>query len=199
MSCKILYATIHNADGATFKAEGSMEIRIMTAIDLAKRAHGSQLRKYTREPYITHPFSVAGLVKSVTDDDDMFIAAILHDVVEDTEVSIETIGGLFGGRVRSLVDDLTDISKPDDGNRKTRKNIDLRHTQFSSKDAKTIKIADLIDNTKTIVAFDPDFARVYMREKQRLLEVLTEGNKFLYGIAVQLVEDYYQGRVNEKA
>lgn len=175
-----------------------METRIITAMDLAKRAHGTQVRKYTGEPYITHPFSVAGLVKSVTDDDDMMIAAILHDVVEDTDVAIDTIGGIFGGRVKNLVADLTDISKPSDGNRRTRKDMDLRHTQFASRDAKTIKLADLIDNTKTIVAFDQDFAKVYMREKQRLLEVLTDGNKFLYGIAKQLTEDYYERRANGK-
>ena len=60
---------------------------------------------------------------------------------------------------------LTDISKPFDGNRKTRKEIDRRHLKFATPTAKTIKLADLIDNSKTIVKYDEKFAPVYMAEK----------------------------------
>jgi (p)ppGpp synthase/HD superfamily hydrolase len=169
-----------------------METRLLMAIDLATTAHKGQLRKYTGEPYIVHPFAVAGLVRSVTDNDDMLIAALLHDVVEDTSVTLRTILGIFGETVSGLVDELTDPSKPTDGNRRVRKGLDLLHTASASKEAKTIKLADLIDNTKTIVACDVNFARVYMAEKKKLLAVLTEGDKFLYDLAMQQVENFYK-------
>ena len=170
-----------------------MDFYVTAAMDVAKRAHAGQLRKYTNEPYIVHPFAVAGLVSAVTEDEDMIVAAILHDVVEDTHVKIETVRGLFGTRIAGMVGDLTDISKPEDGNREIRKTLDREHTAQASIEAKTIKLADLIDNTKSIVAFDPKFSEVYMREKQLLLEVLGEGDPILYKIANDLVEDYHCG------
>lgn len=168
-----------------------MEFNFTAAIDIAKRAHGDQKRKYTNEPYISHSFSVAGMVAAVTNDDDMVIAAILHDVVEDTPVKIETISGIFGPKVADMVSDLTDVSRPEDGNRATRKALDREHTAMASYKAKTIKLADLIDNTKSIVGFDPKFAAVYMAEKKLLLKVLTEGDKQLFEVANWLVEDYF--------
>ena len=168
-----------------------MEFAYLAAIDIARAAHNGQLRKYTGEPYLSHPFAVAGLVASVTDNDDMIVAAILHDVVEDTPVTIETVRGVFGENVAGLVSDLTDVSVPSDGNRAERKKIDRKHTRSASVDAKTIKLADLIDNTKTITAYDPKFAKVYMAEKASLLKVLKDGDKSLYKIAAKLVQEFY--------
>ena len=68
-----------------------MEFKLLAAMDIAARAHEGQVRKYTGEPYLTHPFAVAGLVRSVTDDEDMVAAAILHDVVEDSDVPLSLI------------------------------------------------------------------------------------------------------------
>lgn len=168
-----------------------MEFNLLAAIDIAKRAHGSQVRKYTNEPYISHPFAVAGLVAAVTEDNDMVVAAILHDVVEDTEVKLATITGIFGVNIAEMVEGMTDISKPEDGNRKARKAIDREHTANSNPAVKTIKLADLIDNTKSITQFDPKFAKVYMAEKRLLLGVLTDGSPKLFKIANDLVENYY--------
>lgn len=168
-----------------------MELGFMAAITVAKDAHEGQVRKYTNEPYLSHPFAVAGLVASVTSDDDMIIAALLHDVVEDSDVGIDKIFGLFGQRVGSMVSDLTDISKPEDGNRKKRKYIDMIHTASATPEAKTIKLADLIDNSKTIVPLDPGFAKVYMEEKRRLLEVLSDGDHSLFRIASNIVDEYF--------
>jgi (p)ppGpp synthase/HD superfamily hydrolase len=142
----------------------------------AKYAHRNQVRKYTGENYFNHCKEVADLIWPFGTNE-MVAAAYLHDTVEDCEVPIELIGDLFGHEVQSLVSDLTDVSKPSDGNRRTRKDIDLAHTAKASREAKIIKLADLISNTRSIVQYDPDFARVYLREKERLLEVLTEGTE----------------------
>ena len=167
---------------------------LIEVINFASKAHEGQFRKYTNEPYIVHPFAVCGIVSSVTTDSSMLKAAILHDVVEDCEdVLLETIEFFFGTRVALLVDGLTDVSQPSDGNRALRKEIDLNHTAGAHPDAKTIKLADLIDNTKSITAFDPNFSVKYMREKKRLLEVLHEGNSTLHALATGYVEQYYAG------
>ncbi len=171
-----------------------MNYALNKAMIFAKKAHGNQLRKYTNEPYICHPIGVMGIVYTVTDNEDMLAAAILHDVVEDTDYSIDDIFSNFGTQIGSMVEELTDVSKPTDGNRKTRKALDRHHISRASSASKTIKLADLIDNTKSIISFDPDFAKVYMHEKKRLLEVLTEGDKVLLAIAKGLIKRYYEVR-----
>ena len=154
-------------------------------------AHGNQKRKYTGEPYINHCVEVAGIVASVTKDEDVIIAAILHDTVEDTKVEFEDIHREFGGKVVLLVEEVTDVSKPEDGNRKVRKEIDRIHLSKASPDGKTIKLADLINNTETITKYDENFAKTYMKEKKELLKVLVEGNSELWLRAKKIVDDYY--------
>ena len=122
----------------------------------------------------------------------MLIAALLHDVVEDTGVSEGDIRTLFGDDVATLVSGLTDVSKPEDGNRETRKRIDREHTANQSDRCKTIKLADLISNSRSIAQYDKEFAKVYMAEKKLLLEVLKGGNEVLYQTALSIVEDYYK-------
>lgn len=78
------------------------------ALDYAKNAHEEQFRK-SGQPYIIHPILVASIVASITDDESMAVAALLHDVVEDTEITIEKIVELFGEDVAHLVEGLTKI------------------------------------------------------------------------------------------
>lgn len=160
---------------------------ILKAIEFARRAHEGQKRKYTGEDYIWHPIEVATIVSTVEHNEDMLVAAILHDVVEDTEVEAWEIYKHFGQNVQNLVLDLTDVSKASDGNRKVRKEIDRQHTASACVEAKTIKLADLISNSKSILQHDEDFAKVYLKEKKMLLDVLTEGNTTLWLQANEIV------------
>ena len=150
-------------------------------------AHGDQKRKYTNDPYIVHPIAVSEIVKTVAHTDEMVAAALLHDVVEDTPVTIDEIKTKFGSKVAELVGWLTDISRPEDGNRKTRKAIDRDHSARAPADAQTIKVADLIHNTQSIEKHDPHFYKVYKEEKIKLLSVLTEADQTLVRIAQQQV------------
>ncbi|RLD07550.1 MAG: hypothetical protein DRI65_04415 [Chloroflexota bacterium] len=168
-----------------------MKNRYNKAIELAREHHEGQLRKNTGEAYLTHPFAVAGLVASVTTDEDMIIAALLHDTVEDSDLTLNEIEGHLGLRVRKLVDDLTDVSKPSDGNRGVRKRLDRQHTANSWPEAKTIKLADLIDNLKGIHTFSPGFADKYMKEKVLILKVLTEGDATLYKMVEKLLKEFF--------
>jgi (p)ppGpp synthase/HD superfamily hydrolase len=155
-------------------------------------AHESinQRRKYTGLPYILHPIAVAKQVMRVSHDAEMIAAAYLHDTVEDTPVRLIDIHKRFGEGVATLVDELTDVSVPEDGNRKTRKDIDLAHTALISPRGKTIKLADIIDNIRDITQLDPRFAPVYLLEKKRILGVLTEGNQTLLQNAWQIMNNY---------
>ena len=78
------------------------------ALQYAIKAHKTQTRK-SGEPYIIHPILVASIVSSITADESMAIAALLHDVVEDTEITIEEIEALYGNDVAHLVEGLTKI------------------------------------------------------------------------------------------
>ena len=159
-----------------------------TARILATRAHEGHVRKYTGQPYITHPEEVADIVRSVPHDEFMLAAAWLHDTVEDCNVTLEMVEVAFGIAVRDLVWWLTDVSKKTDGNRKTRKAIDRNHIAAAPASAQTVKLADLISNTQSIVQYDPDFARVYLREKADLLGVLIDGDVGLWRRAKDLCD-----------
>lgn len=162
---------------------------VFRAYEFAKKAHEGQVRKYTSETYINHPVEVMSIVASVPHTEGMLAAALLHDCVEDCDVSLFDIDWEFGVDVRCLVGDLTDVSKPSDGNRAERKAIDRKHTANASVEAKTIKLADLISNSQSICKYDKKFAKVYMQEKELLLEVLKDGDKTLWNIANQIVQN----------
>lgn len=163
----------------------------------AEAAHDAvgQRRKYTGEPYWVHTQEVARIVSSSVfkvGDYSGFTygvcAAHLHDVVEDTQVTLADIERNFGRTVAELVEQLTDVSRPEDGNRAQRKAIDLAHTAKASPLAQTIKLADLISNTRSIVDRDPKFAKVYLVEKAALLKVLVLGDADLQAQAAELLE-----------
>lgn len=159
----------------------------------AQQAHGAinHKRRYTGEPYATHLEAVAKLVKEVSDTPEMIAAAWLHDTVEDTAVTISQIRSEFGNDVAALVDALTDVSKPENGNRAFRKALDCEHLSQAQPAAQTIKLADLIDNARSIIKDDPGFAGVYMAEKRLLLNVLRDGNPTLYAKATEIVAEYF--------
>lgn len=138
-----------------------------------------QRRKYSGQPYDVHLAAVAALVATVTDDAETLAAAWLHDVVEDTPVTLDEVQRLFGDAVGQLVEQLTDVSQAGQGNRATRKDIDRRHLAQASPRAKTVKLADLIDNCEDITQHDPRFARVFLREMDALLPDLVDGDATL--------------------
>lgn len=142
-------------------------------------------RKYTNAPYIQHPALVAMMVSSVEcATEEMVAAAWLHDSVEDCpSVTIEMIRDCFGPTVAQYVSELTDVSRPEDGNRATRKAIDREHSSRASPEAQTIKYADIIVNGIDIGWHDEDFARVYFKEISLLLDVIPNGDPTLYAQA----------------
>ena len=161
---------------------------VKRARDFATKAHQriDHRRKYSKQLYHVHLEAVAKQVAAVTDDPETIAAAWLHDTVEDTPATLEDIEALFGMPVAELVEELTDVSRPGDGNRAKRKEIDRRHTAQASNRAKSVKLADLIDNCKDITKHDPRFARIFLSEMGRLLDVLMGGDEQLHALALEV-------------
>jgi len=155
---------------------------------IAAHAAIGQLRKYTNEPYWIHPCQVAEIVSTVKHTDAMIAAAYLHDVVEDTNITIGLIRDHFSDEIANMVEWLTDISTKEDGNRAIRKTIDREHVKNADADSKTIKLADIISNTISIKENDPNFFKVYSAEIKLLLEVLKEGDSTLLKYIQELLE-----------
>jgi (p)ppGpp synthase/HD superfamily hydrolase len=175
-----------------------METILENIIEFADNAHGEQRRKYTPERYIVHPIRVMETCRRVTNDTCILAAAILHDVLEDTEVEHAQLESFLKTqmnddmalRTLQLVVDLTDVYVKKDYpklNRRSRKSKELLRLEKTSPDSQTIKYADIIDNSKEIVEHDPDFAKVFLYECRTNLKKMDQGNQELYHEAVNLV------------
>ena len=165
-------------------------IAFMTGLVVGAHESVKQKRKYTNEPYYTHPLRVYEIVQEADKCDMiMILAALGHDLIEDTGVTKELIEEMFCKKVADMIDGLSDVSKPEDGNRAVRKQMDLEHISKQSPDCKTVKLADLIDNTSSILRHDKEFAKIYLKEKLLLLEVLKEGDKGLWDKAYKIATD----------
>ena len=137
--------------------------RVKRAIEIATKAHKSQLRK-TGEPYINHPLAVKKILEEWKMDEDTIIAGILHDTVEDTDLTLEDIKKEFGDSVAFLVDGVTKISTA----RKDMRDLDtylpstkdnfLRLMIALGSDIRVliIKLADRLHNARTLSALPPD-------------------------------------------
>lgn len=175
-------------EGFTMELTGMNLVHKAQVYAMAAHASVKQVRKYTNEPYIVHPAEVARIVAGVPGSTpEMVAAAWLHDVVEDTGCTHTDIHLSFGPEVSALVSWLTDVSKPEDGNRAKRKAIDREHTAQAPAEAQTIKLADLISNSRSIMQYDPEFAKTYLAEKRMLLEVMTKGDPGLHAEASKFV------------
>lgn len=128
--------------------------QVLLAASFAARFHRRQHRKDAdRTPYINHPIEVAlNLARAsfVTKDldTDVFVAALLHDTVEDTDATIEDIRAHFGDRVASIVAEVTDDkSLP----KEERKRLQIVNAPHKSREAKLVKLADKLHNLTTMI------------------------------------------------
>lgn len=162
------------------------------AMMFAREVHKDQVRKYTGNPYTDHLAEVAGIVATVAGEavesvsvEEMLAVAWLHDCVEDQGVTFEEIDARFGYLVATGVSGLSDIEV---GNRATRKRLSCERLAMCDGWVQTIKCADLISNTSSIVQHDPKFAAVYLREKRDLLAAMTKADRRLWDIAAGLAK-----------
>ena len=154
------------------------------AMLFATSAHRGQVRRYTGNDYIEHCGEVAGIVATVLNQPSAIAVSWLHDTVEDCGVKIAEIETLFGSQVADGVFMLSDI---EEGSRAVRKAISNRRVGSAESWIQTIKIADIISNTKSIVKQNPTFAVTYLAEKQNMLAALKLADARLVRIAMEAI------------
>ena len=116
------------------------------AIVFATRAHSGTYRKGTKIPYIVHPIEAAAIVATMTDDPDMIAAAVLHDVVEDTDATLEEIRFFFNDRIADLVEAESEDKRKDLPPQETWMTRKMETLEFlrheADRDAKILALAD---------------------------------------------------------
>lgn len=123
---------------------------IFDAIEFAARAHSGQFRKGTRIPYIVHPLAVARILIEKDAPEDVIVASVLHDVVEDTHVSLDAVRAAFGDAIASLVDGMSEPDRSDTWENRKRGTLDFMET--APQGVLLIKVADQLDNIRGIRA-----------------------------------------------
>ena len=142
-----------------------MSKRLDDAIEFATKKHTEQTRKRENTPYILHPLEAAAVAAELTKDEDVLIAAVLHDTVEDTDTSIDEVREKFGNRVAELVESETENKREDLPPEETweiRKKESLEHLKNSTDPAvKILWLADKVSNIRTLY-------RLYQKEGDTL-------------------------------
>ena len=142
--------------------------KIIAAYELANEAHAG-VKRSSGEPYITHPIAVACILLEFCMDTDTLCAALLHDVVEDTDTSLETIRKKFGDDVANLVDGVTKIGQVPLNTKEEQQAENIRKILMAmSKDIRVIliKLADRLHNMRTIMYRPPE------KQRKKALETM---------------------------
>lgn len=124
--------------------------RIDDAIVFATKAHETQVRKGTTIPYITHPFAVAMLLQQAGCEEDVVIAGLLHDTVEDTDTTLSGIRERYGERVAELVNAASEPNKAAPW--KERKEHTIKFVAEAPLDIKCLSCADKLHNIRSILS-----------------------------------------------
>jgi GTP pyrophosphokinase len=155
--------------------------RLKEAIEVATKAHEGQLRK-TGEPYIIHPLAVKKILEEWGMDEDTVIAGVLHDTVEDTELSLKEIEDTFGKDVAFLVNGVTKLGKARSGMKdldeylpETGDNL-LKLLIATGQDVRVliIKLADRLHNLRTLSALPPAKQQKIARESLEVFAPLAD-------------------------
>lgn len=159
-------------------------------LDFATKMHGNQKRKYTGEPYVFHCLEVADFVSKY--EKGCIEIALCHDLFEDTECDFNMLyknlldigySGKSSYEICTNVKELTDVFTHDDYphlNRKKRKSNEAKRLSNISYKSQSVKYADLISNTLSITLNDIKFSKVYLPEKEEILQLMNGGNKELF-------------------
>ena len=171
--------------------------RFDNALQFAHGVHRSQPRKDTTIPYVSHLLSVAGLVLESGGDEDLAIAALLHDAVEDAEdmsgeEMSDRIRAKFGDRVADIVDGCSD-AKSSPGESKppwrSRKEAYLEHLRSAPHDVLRVSIADKVHNARSIATDQDRFGE----ELWKRFSSTSEESRWYY----TSLRDIYKERISD--
>lgn len=164
----------------------------MKAAVYSAEMHKYQRRKgFNQVPYINHPLKVAELLSEYGEsEEDLLIAAILHDVIEDTDATAEEIVNLFGQNICNIILEVTDDKELPYS---IRKELQIKHAPGLSVSAKKLKIADKICNIIDIVSYPLDWST------ERKLSYLEWAEQVVNGCAGvnQELETYFSQVLDE--
>lgn len=124
------------------------------AVVFAAAAHRGTTRKGSRIPYLSHPVEAASIVAEMTDDEELIAAAVLHDVVEDTDVTVEELRACFGERIAFYVQGETENKRrelPPESTWMVRKQETIAFLrERADRNAKKLALADKLSNLRSI-------------------------------------------------
>jgi GTP pyrophosphokinase len=128
--------------------------RFLRAFLFAAEKHAGQVRKASTTPYIAHLMGVSSLALEFGGDEDMAIAALLHDVVEDCGGApmLKEVKRRFGSRVAKIVDGCTDSDRDPKPPWRERKETYIRHLKGADADTKLVSAADKLHNVRSILS-----------------------------------------------
>lgn len=132
-----------------------MANKLLRAVAFASEKHKNQRRKdVDASPYINHPIALADLLANEGGiaNEDVLIAAILHDTIEDTQTTEQELSELFGEKITSIVIEVTDDKSLPKAERKA---LQIEHAKHSSIEAKLVKLADKICNLRDMLESPP--------------------------------------------
>src|ERR1035438_9577292 len=141
--------------GATSKSmvggNSAVSPRMADAVEFAVRAHGDQVRKGTTIPYVSHLLGVAALVLEGGGDEDLAIAGLLHDVLEDTSATAAKVEEAFGPRVAAVVEGCSDTQEKPKPPALERKQLYLEHLEQEDADPLPVSLADKLHNARSLL------------------------------------------------
>lgn len=180
---------------------------IIKAAQLAEKLHRGQVRKYTGQPYISHPLRVMSRVMIHPLANEVSVsAAALHDTAEDCNITIEELykllndGESYDGSllVCNYVKCLTNPSKDSKLPRSERKQMDREHLRNAPQIVKIIKMIDRIDNLREMTGADNGFKVKYAAESQLLASVIGDADNELYNELLYEVEKLGQSTIKSQ-
>ena len=156
------------------------------ALLFAAEAHGGQTRKNGKIPYILHPAEAAAVAATLTDDPEIIAAVLLHDTVEDTDVTLDEIRSEFGERVAAIVAADTETEQEDVPRSESwmsRKQSSLDAMKDSSRDVKIMWLSDKLSNMRS-------FSLMYRREGDAMWEHFNQKDKKIQEWYYRTICDY---------
>lgn len=144
---------------------------VKRAVEFAKKAHEGQFRKGTKRPYIIHPMEVSDIVATMTEDEELIAAALLHDTVEDCEgITGDVIRQEFSDRVADLV-----LQESEDKSKTwmERKGATIEHLKVAPREVQMIALGDKLSNMRDIDRDYPEcgeelWQRFRMKDKEMI-------------------------------
>ncbi len=153
---------------------------IHKAIYWAKKYHGNQLRK-SGEPYYTHPLEVAYMISEYKLKTDVIVTSILHDIVEDTEVTAGMIVDAFSWRIAEMVDRLTRV-RPDGSKLSVKEILDNAYKK-EDKEVMLVKLMDRLHNMITLSSMSEE------KQQETIKETLEVVFAIVYIIDSKILEE----------